>query len=82
MCLLRSRVRSPSSAGRALCRERPGRSGGGGTSGSLSRQDKRERVPGVKRSLRCVSRTAWAPGHDGPNPGAHRRTRGRIRFLR
>ena len=25
MCLLRSRVRSPSSAGRALCRERPGR---------------------------------------------------------
>ena len=41
-----------------------------------------ERVPGVKRSLRCVSRTAWAPGHDGPNPGAHRRTRGRIRFLR
>jgi hypothetical protein len=42
MCLLRSRVRSPSSAGRALCRERPGRSGGGGTSGSLSRQAKRE----------------------------------------
>jgi hypothetical protein len=42
MCLLRSRVRSPSSAGRALCRERPGRSGGGGTSGSLSRQEKRE----------------------------------------
>ena len=42
MCLLRSRVRSPSSAGRAPCRERPGRSGGGGTSGSLSRQDERE----------------------------------------
>jgi hypothetical protein len=28
MCLLRSRVRSPSSAGWAPCRERPGRSGG------------------------------------------------------
>ena len=54
MCLLRSRVRSPSSAGWAPCRERPGRSGGGGTSGSLSRQE-RERVPGVKRSRRCDS---------------------------
>ena len=57
MCLLRSRARSPNSAGRALCRERPGRSGGGGTSGSLSRQDERD-SPGVKRSRRCVSRTA------------------------
>ncbi len=41
----------------APCRECPGRSGGGGTSGSLSRQE-RESVPGVKRSQRCISRTA------------------------
>ena len=38
----------------APCRERPGRSGGGGTSGPLSRQAKRE-APGVKRSQRCLS---------------------------
>jgi hypothetical protein len=38
----------------APCRERPGRSGGGGTSGPLSRQVKRE-GPGVKRSQRCLS---------------------------
>jgi hypothetical protein len=37
---LRSRVRSPSSAGRHPCRDRPGRSGGGGTIGSLSRQER------------------------------------------
>ena len=57
MCLLRSRVRSPSSAGRRLAGNVPGESGGGGTSGSLSRQE-RESVPGVKRSQRCISRTA------------------------
>jgi hypothetical protein len=37
---LRSRVRSPSSAGRHPCRDRPGRSGGGETIGSLSRQER------------------------------------------
>jgi hypothetical protein len=42
----------------APCRERPGRSGGGGTSGSLSRQGMRESPGGVKRSQRCISRTA------------------------
>ena len=81
MCLLRSRVRSPSSAGRALCRERPGRSGGGGTSGSLSRQDKRESPGGEALTAVCLApreRRAMT----ARTPGAHRRTRGRIRFLR
>ena len=40
----------------ALCRERPGRSGGGGTSGSLSRQD--ERGPGGEALTAVCSRTA------------------------
>ena len=80
MCLLRSRVRSPSSAGRALCRERPGRSGGGGTSGSLSRQAERE-SRGEALTAVCISHRVSA-GPDGPNLVPHRRTRGRIRFLR
>lgn len=66
MCLLRSRVRSPSSAGRALCRERPGRSGGGGTSGSLSRQAKRESPGGEALTAVCLSHRVSA-GPDGPN---------------
>jgi hypothetical protein len=53
MCLLRSRVRSPSSAGWAPCREGPGRSGGGGTSGSLSRQERGESPGG--EALTAVS---------------------------
>jgi hypothetical protein len=57
MCLLRSRVRLPNSAGRRLAGNVPGESGGGGTSGPLSRQGMRE-SPGVKRSQRCISRTA------------------------
>jgi hypothetical protein len=40
MCLLRSRVRLPSSAGRRLAENVSGESGGGGTSGSLSRQER------------------------------------------
>jgi len=36
MCLVRSRVRLPNSAGRRLAGNVPGESGGGGTSGSLS----------------------------------------------
>ncbi len=56
MCLLRSRVRLPNSAGRRLAENVSGESGGGGTSGFLSRQE--ERVPGVKRSQRCISCTA------------------------
>ena len=57
MCLLRSRVHLPNSAGWRLA---------GNVSGEaeveepadLSHVRTRERVPGVKRSLRCVSRTA------------------------
>jgi hypothetical protein len=56
MCLLRSRVRLPSSAGRRLAENVSGESGGGGTSGLP--HVRKERVPGVKRSQRCVSRTA------------------------
>jgi hypothetical protein len=81
MCLLRSRVRSPSSAGWAPCREGPGRSGGGGTSGSLSRQERGESPGG--EALTAVS---LAPrerrAHNGPNQVPRRRARGRIRVLR
>jgi hypothetical protein len=71
MCLLRSRVRSPSSAGRALCRERPGRSGGGGTSGSLSRQE-RESPGGEALTAVCLSRRVSA----GPMTARLRRFHG------
>jgi hypothetical protein len=44
MCLLRSRVRLPSSAGRRLAENVSGESGGGGTSGFS--HVRKERVPG------------------------------------
>jgi hypothetical protein len=80
MCLLRSRVRSPSSAGWAPCRDRPGRSGGGGTSGSLSRQEKRESRGEALTAVHLSHRVSAGP-LDGPNQVPRRRTRGRIPFL-
>jgi hypothetical protein len=77
---LRSRVRSPSSAGRHPCRDRPGRSGGGGPS-DLSHV-RNERVPGVEALIAVWFATPHgrrdiaAPQPNEVHP--HRRTRGRI----
>jgi hypothetical protein len=57
MCLLRSRVRSPSSADGRFTGNVPGEAEVEEPA-DLSHLRTRERVPGVKRSLRCVSRTA------------------------
>jgi hypothetical protein len=57
MCLLRSRVHLPSSAGWRLAGKVPGEAEVEEPA-DLSHVRRRERVPGVKRSQRCISRTA------------------------
>ncbi len=56
MCLLRSRVRSPSSAGRRLAGSVPGEAEVENQRISLTSGGRES--PGVKRSQRCISRTA------------------------
>jgi hypothetical protein len=63
---LRSRVRSPSSAGRHPCRDRPGRSGGGGTIGPLSRQERES--PGVEALIAVWFATPHGRGTLRPAP--------------
>jgi hypothetical protein len=69
MCLLRSRVRLPNSAGRRLAGNVPGESGGGGTSGSLSRQGMRESPGGeALTAVYLLHRVSAGPGR--PEPGS------------